>query len=178
MKGTEPDFSQMIRQLLVINAGINRLQYVAGNPGEYGKDRIAAAHAQLKRIPAELTIAFNQYATLHMNNQGLENVVRVANNLSNQFNDLTSSLFDWTEALQNKTVVDYGVYMLLDAFVQNRLKLEFPSILGLDIPSQCIPDNAAVIVIPSLGSTAIVFGDRNEARDCFNQYMRFCGQLY
>lgn len=176
MEIKETGFTSMLRKLLVINEGYRRLQEIASNPGKYGKEQSAMAHAQLKTIPDDLITAFNLFATLKMKPQGMAIVDGVVNKLDGQLN-LSSTLFENGGMQQGTGSVEYSIYMLLDAFVQDQLMPQYPSILGLDIPISSVPKDAAVIVIPQLGTTAIVFGDYAEAEKCFWENMAFCARL-
>lgn len=170
------DFCWVLRNLRRINQDHHMLQSVAANASEYGAEQARTAHDEAQNITEMLTTAFNLLSLSKLKGTALDILEVLAGHVSNKFPELNSKVIS-LQTDSNPSGVEYGVYMMLDTYVREYLKGEFPSVIALDMPYSAIPKDAAVIILPELGSTAIVFGNYGEASICFSKYVKPHGRL-
>ena len=170
------DYCWVLQNLHRINQDHHMLQSVATNAPEYGAEQARTAHDEAQNITEMLTTAFNLLSLSKLKGTALDILEVLPEHVSNKFPELNSKVTALPPQ-SHPSGVEYGVYMMLDTYVREYLKGEFPSVIALDMPYSAIPKNAAVIVLPELGSTAIVFGDYGEATMCFSKYVKPYGRL-
>lgn len=165
------DFLWVIQQLTIINDGIMNLRKLPKRDGVSAQERMKTAHL-IEQTTNELVAAFNLFTVCHLE----EPVVAIIKNRA----DATLQLFPqlkeyvtWSDWMKTPSSAEYSVYLLLDAYVQNALKKEFPSIIGLDVLDKGFPK----VMLPSLGCASITFGDYREAKACFDKYVKPNGYL-
>lgn len=161
------DFSEILRTLHIINRYIEELRSISCNAPSYGVEKATKAQAKIRSVIDELIAAVAIYS--------IHNLTHQAKNMLHEITDEALHSFPNIDSFSDKKRqegVEYGVYIMLQSYVQHQLKKEYPSIIDIDAPYQSISNAAAAIILPELGSTAIVFQDKDEACICFNHYVQ------